>query len=140
MIAPKSFRVFARRLAILGGYEALDGDQELALTLLVGGDPAREIPRAFGLRQVGGAWLPQDACVMAARIEAQAEGFDFGAGEVWGGDEHDDASGIVDAAAGGTGEIARRCAIGRRAAQKRIKRQVERLGTNGDLFFGGVSK
>lgn len=115
------------------GVESEDVRQEIVVAVLAGEDPAREVPKALGIRKVGGVWRSVDACIAAAHDEYMLE--DAAACEKE--ECVDDDSGIAMALVGGTASVAVRCGIGRRAAQMRVAVQAQRFAEAGDLFCGG---
>ncbi|MCP5268401.1 MAG: hypothetical protein H6943_05080 [Zoogloeaceae bacterium] len=117
--------------AAASGYPREDVEQDVCESVLMGKDPAREVPRRLRIRKIGGAWRPLDALPAASALGD----YDVAAGD----DEalHDDASGIAAALTGGSDHVAARCGVGRRAAQLRLKAQLARFETSGDLFATG---
>lgn len=118
--------------AAASGYQREDIEQDVCESVLMGKDPAREVPRRLKIRKIGGAWRPLDVLPAACCLS------DY---DVAAGDEeaplHDDASGIAAALTGGSEHVAARCGVGRRAAQLRLKAQLARFETSGDLFVTG---
>lgn len=108
-----------------------DVRQELAAAVLGGLDPAAAVPRALGIRRVGGVWRSMDPTTMAAELSD----FDVCVDDLR--ELPEDESGIAAALVGGTNAVAQRCGIGRRAAQMRVAAQAERFSTTGDLFCRG---
>lgn len=111
-----------------------DVRQELAAAVLAGHDPAAAVPRALGIRRIGGAWRSMDPAAMAGELGDFDAATDDGASLV------DDATGIAAALAGGSAAVAARCGVGVRAAQLRIVAQAARFDQAGDLFAKGAER
>lgn len=126
----EDFRPVSAAWAAAAGVTLDDVRQELARAWLAGEDPRGSVPRALGLRKIGAVWRSEDLAVVAraAELDPEAEP----ACEM---PTPKPARGHLTAAimadAGGK--------IGRRAAQKRLKRARELAQRQGDLF-GGASE
>lgn len=123
------FSPVAGAWARAAGLELDDVQQEIAIAVLVGEDPARAVPRALRIRRIGKVWRSLDAAPAAHSLDDLDIAVD-------GGDEmqRDDATGIATALVGGTQRVAARCDVGRRAAQLRVRAQLARFEVGGDLF------
>lgn len=122
------FSPVSRAWAAAAGLELDDVRQEIAVAVLVGEDPVSAVPRALRIRRVGAAWRSLDAAPAAADLD----GLDVVADEQ--AELADDSTGIAGALAGGSEQVAARCGVGRRAAQLRLKAQLQRFQAAGDLF------
>lgn len=126
----QDFAPVAGAWAAASGLTLEDVRQELALAAIAGLDPAAAVPRALGIRRVGGVWRSMDPAAMAAELDGVVDTAST--------DEPacaaDDSSGIALALAGGSLAVATRCGVGLRAAQLRIAAQAERFAAAGDLF------
>ena len=128
-LAIAQFSPVSRAWAAASGFELEDVRQEIAVAILVGEDPVRAVPRTLRIRRVGGVWRSLDVLPAAGEL---------GNHDVVFGDEKaplcKDSSGIVEALWGGSEQVAARCGVGRRTAQLRLKAQLARFETSGDLF------
>lgn len=130
--AISQFSPVSRAWAAASGFELEDVRQEIAVAILVGEDPVRAVPRTLRIRRVGGVWRSLDALPAAGELGNHDAVF---------GDEGaplcDDSTGLAEALWGGSEHVAARCGVGRRAAQLRLKAQLARFETSGDLFATG---
>jgi hypothetical protein len=124
------FSPLAARLASASGLSLDDLRQEIAAAWVAGLDPRQAVPAAVRVRRLrDGSWRSQDLAV-AARLAASGETVEP-SGEM---PTPKSARGHL------TASIAADAGIGRRAAQKRIKRQHDAAKRQGDLFGGWGSE
>lgn len=138
-VAAAAIRQFASvvpRWARASGLDPDDVRQEIAAAALQGLNPATAVPVALGLRRLSTGWHSKDPAI-AARLAGCIvdESTEIACEQR---EPVLDTTGLATALIGGTEAVARRSGIGRRAAQLRMVKQLQRFEAAGDLFGGAT--